>query len=55
MNMRVPNLGVLLISLAVGALAVYVGNVAVAAVCFSIATIYTVVILWQWRRGRKKE
>jgi membrane protein implicated in regulation of membrane protease activity len=54
MNMRVPNLGVLLISLAVGALAIYVGNAVVAAVCFSIATIYTFVILWRWRRGRKK-
>ena len=28
-------------------------NVAVAAICFSIAAFYTALILWQWQRRRK--
>jgi membrane protein implicated in regulation of membrane protease activity len=52
--MRIPNLAVLLLSLGVGALAIYLGNVAVAAICFSIAGLYAALILWQWRRRKKK-
>ena len=55
MGIRMPNLGVLLTSLGVGALALCLENVAVAAICFSIAAFYTVVILWQWRHRRNKE
>ncbi len=55
MGIRIPHLGVLLLSLGVGVLAIYVENTAVAAICFSIAAVYTVVILWQWKRRRKKE
>jgi membrane protein implicated in regulation of membrane protease activity len=53
MGIRMPNLGVFLTSLGVGALAIYLENVAVAAVCFSIAAFYTALIFWQWRRRRK--
>jgi hypothetical protein len=51
MGIRIPNLAVLLLSLGVGALAIYLENVAVAVVCFSIAAFYTALILWQ--RNRK--
>jgi len=54
MGIRMPNLAVLLTSLGVAALAIYLENVAVAAVCFSIAAFYTALILCQWRRRRKK-
>ncbi len=53
MGLRMPNLGVLLMSLGVCALAIYLENVAVAAICFSIATFYTALILWRWRRRGK--
>jgi membrane protein implicated in regulation of membrane protease activity len=55
MGIRIPSLAVLLLSLAVGALAIYLENVAVAAICFSIAALYAAVTLWQWRRRRRKE
>jgi len=55
MGIRMPNLGVLLMSLGVGALAIYLDNVAVAAICFSVAAFYMALILWQWRRRRKNE
>ena len=54
MGIRIPNLGVLLTSLGVGVLAICLENVAVAAICFSIAALYTALILWQWRHRRKK-
>lgn len=54
MGIRIPNLGVLLTSLGVGALAICLENVAVAAICFSIAAFYTALILWLWKRQRKK-
>jgi membrane protein implicated in regulation of membrane protease activity len=50
----IPNLGVLLTSIGVGALAIWLGNVAVAAICFSIAAFYTALIFWQWRGQRRK-
>lgn len=53
MGIRMPNLGVLLMSLGVGALAIYLDNVAVAAICFSVAAFYMALISWQWRRRRK--
>jgi membrane protein implicated in regulation of membrane protease activity len=53
MGMRIPSLVVLLLSLGVGALAVYLKNIAIAAVCFSIAALYAALILWQWRRRKK--
>jgi len=53
MGICIPNLGVLLTSLGVGALAIWLENVAVAAICFSIAAFYTALILWQWQRRRK--
>ena len=53
MGIRIPNLGVLLTSLGVGALAICLENVAVAVICFSIAAFYTTLILWRWRRRRK--
>jgi membrane protein implicated in regulation of membrane protease activity len=53
MGICIPNLGVLLTSLGVGVLAICLENVAVAAICFSIAAFYTALILWQWRRRRK--
>jgi ABC-type Co2+ transport system permease subunit len=53
MGMRIPNLGVLLTSLGVGTLAILMDNVAVAAICFTIATFYTALILWRWRRPGK--
>lgn len=54
MGIRMPNPAVLLLSLGVGALAIYLDNVAVAAICFSIAGLYAALILWQWRRRKKK-
>ena len=53
--MRIPNLGVLLLSLTVGALAIYLDNVAVAAICFSIAGLYAILTFWQWKRRKNKE
>jgi hypothetical protein len=53
MSVRIPNLAVLLAALGVGTLAVYMKNVAVAAICFSIAALYAGLILWQWRHHRK--
>ena len=53
MGICIPNLGVLLTSLGVGVLAICLENVAVAAVCFSIAAFYTALVLWQWKRQRK--
>lgn len=53
MGIRMPNLAVLLTSLGVAALAIYLENVAVAAVCFSIAAFYTALLLWRWRSQRK--
>lgn len=50
--MRIPSLFVLLLSLGVGALAVCLKNVAIAAICFSIAGLYAALILWQWRRRK---
>ena len=55
MGIRIPNLAVLLVALLVGALAVYRGNMVIAALCFSIAAVYAIVILWQWRNRRKKK
>ena len=55
MGIRIPNLALLVLSLGVGALAVYLENVAVAAICFSIAAFYAALILWQWRRRKKKQ
>lgn len=55
MGIRIPNLAVLLLAIAVGALAVYLENVAVAAVCFFIAAFYAALTLWQWRRRKKSE
>ena len=55
MGIRIPNLAVLLVALLVGALAVYRGNMVIAAVCFSIAAAYAIVILWQWRNRRRKQ
>ena len=55
MGIRISNLAVLLLSLGVGALAVYLENVAVAAICFSIAAFYAALTLWLWRRRKKKE
>jgi membrane protein implicated in regulation of membrane protease activity len=55
MGIRIPNLALLVLSLGVGALAVYLENVAVAAICFSIAVFYAALILWQWRRRKKKQ
>jgi len=53
MGIRIPILGVLLMSLGVAALAICLDNVAVAAVCFSIAAFYAALLLWRWRRRRK--
>jgi hypothetical protein len=50
MGIRIPNLAVLLLSLGVGALAIYLENVAVAVVCFSIAAFYAALILWQRKK-----
>jgi hypothetical protein len=50
MGIRIPNLAVLLLSLGVGALAVYLENVAVAVVCFSTAAFYAALILWQRKK-----
>ncbi len=55
MGIRIPNLAVLLTALLVGALAIYRGNMVIAAVCFSIAVAYAIVILWQRRNQRKKK
>ena len=55
MGIRIPNLALLVLSLGVGALAVYLENVAVAAICFSIAVFYAALVLWQWRRRKKKQ
>jgi membrane protein implicated in regulation of membrane protease activity len=55
MGIRIPNLAVLLVALLVGALAVYRGNMVIAALCFSVAVAYGIVILWQWRNRRKKK
>ena len=54
MGISIPNPAVLLLSLGVGALATYLDNIAVAAICFSIAVLYAALILWQWRRRKKK-
>jgi membrane protein implicated in regulation of membrane protease activity len=54
MAMRIPNLAVLLLSLGIGALAIYQENVAIAAICLSIAALYAALIWWQWKRRRKK-
>jgi membrane protein implicated in regulation of membrane protease activity len=54
MGIRIPNLAVLILSLGIGALAIYLENVVVAAVCFSIAAFYVAFTLWQWRRRKKK-
>ena len=53
MGLRIPNLGVFLTSLGVGVLAIYLGNVAVAAICLSIAAAYAAIILWQCRRRKR--
>lgn len=53
MSVRIPGLVVLLLSLGVGALAVCLKNIAIAAVCFSIAALYAALILWQWRQRKK--
>jgi hypothetical protein len=53
-GIRMSYLAVLLTSLGVATMAVYLDNVAVAAVCFSIAALYTALILCQWRGRRKK-
>jgi membrane protein implicated in regulation of membrane protease activity len=53
MGIRIPNLVVLLLSLGVGALAVYLENMAVAAICFSIGTLYAALTFWQWKRRKK--
>ena len=50
MGIRIPNLAVLLLSLGVGALAIYLENVAVAVVCLSIAALYAALILWQRKK-----
>jgi hypothetical protein len=50
MGIRIPNLAVLLLSLGVGTLAIYLENVAVAVVCFSIAAFYAALILWQRKK-----
>ena len=50
MGTRIPNLAVLLLSLGVGALAIYLENVAVAVICFCIAAFYAALILWQLRK-----
>lgn len=42
-------------SVAVGALAVCLKNVAVAITCFSIAAFYVAITVWQWKRRKKKE
>jgi len=55
MGIRIPNLALLVLSLGVGALAVYLENVAVAAICFSIAAFYAALILWQSRRRKKRQ
>ena len=55
MGIRIPNLALLVLSLGVGALAVYLENVAVAAICFSIAAFYAALILWLWRRRKKRQ
>jgi len=54
MGIRIPNLAVLLLSLGVGALAIYLENVAVAVICFSIAAFYAALTFWQ-RRHRKRK
>jgi hypothetical protein len=51
MGIRIPNLAVLLLSLGMGALAIYLENVAVAAICFSIAAFYAALILWRQKKG----
>jgi hypothetical protein len=53
MGIRIPNLVVLLLSLGVGALAVYLENAAVAAICFSIGAFYAALTFWQWKRRKK--
>ncbi len=53
MGIRIPSLFVLLLSLGIGAMAVCLRNVAIAAICFSIAALYAALILWQWRRRKK--
>ena len=54
MGIRIPNLAVLLLSLGVGALAIYLENVAVVAICFSIAAFYAALTFWQRKRRKKK-
>lgn len=55
MGIRIPNFAVILLSLGVGGLAVYLQNVAVAAICFCIAALYAALIVWQWRHRKKKQ
>ena len=50
MGIRIPSLAVLLLSLGVGALAIYLENVAMAAICFSVAAFYATLILWQRKK-----
>jgi len=50
MGIRIPNIAVLLLSLGVGALAIYLENVAVAVICFSIAAFYAALVLWQRKK-----
>jgi membrane protein implicated in regulation of membrane protease activity len=54
MGIRIPNLAVLLLSLGIGALAIYLENVAVAVICFSIAAFYAALTFWLWKRRKKK-
>ncbi|HWR69460.1 MAG TPA: hypothetical protein VN415_00170, partial [Dehalococcoidia bacterium] len=54
MGIRIPNIAVLLLSLGVGALAIYLENMAVAVICISIAAFYATLILWQWKRHNRK-
>jgi uncharacterized membrane protein len=54
MGIRIPNLAVLLLSLGVSAMAIYLDNMAVAAICISIAAFYATLILWQWKRHNRK-
>jgi hypothetical protein len=50
MGIRIPSLAVVLLSLGVGALAIYLENVAVAIICLSIAAFYAALILWQRKK-----
>lgn len=54
MSLRIPDVAVLLVALAVGGLAIYRGDAIIAAVALSIGAVYAAVIVWRRRnRGDK--